>query len=213
MTIIHVSPDMTAGDLGVGVGTLALALFTAWLALRTSAQVKISKKQMRLTLESIEAADRPFVVVCRNMGVEGVQFSSRSLKFGISNLGKGPAVVEEMLLLSSEGKNLFDEPHEPVRAVAAGERVDLQRTLNEPQPASGTHARFRIHYRSASGAQYSTESTLEVTEDGTCRSRGHRRTPAADSPVKRRGCWLRTGCRRRDSNPRHADYDSAALTS
>ncbi len=178
MTIVHVSSDMTAGDLGVGVGTLALALFTAWLAIRTSAQVKISKKQMGLTLEGIEAADRPFLVVSRNLGVEGVQFSSRSLEFGISNLGKGPAVIEEMLLLSAGGKNLFYEPHEPVRALAAGDRVDLQRTLNEPQPASGAYAWLHIYYRSASGVQYSTESTLEVTEDGTCRSRGHRRTPA-----------------------------------
>ena len=41
MAFLDVTSDMTAGDLVVGLGTLALAGFTAWLARRTSAEVAV----------------------------------------------------------------------------------------------------------------------------------------------------------------------------
>jgi hypothetical protein len=60
---------VTLGELIVGVGTLALAGFTAWLAYRTSQEVdwtrrsvEASEASVDLTRESIEAQDRPFVV-------------------------------------------------------------------------------------------------------------------------------------------------------
>lgn len=58
MAFIHVSSDMTMGDLVVGAGTLALASFTAWLASRTSKEVKVSEEQVRLSRESIEAQEK-----------------------------------------------------------------------------------------------------------------------------------------------------------
>jgi hypothetical protein len=177
MAFVHVSSEMTAGDAIVGLGTLALALFTAWLALRTSAQVKISKEQMQLARESIEASDRPFVVPKRNTEVEGVKFEPWVFVFGITNIGRGPAVVEKMHLLDDREANLFDEPLEAVRALAADEKVDLQRALaSQSKPPDGASVWLHIYYRSAAGTSYRTETTLEVTENGFCKSRGHRRT-------------------------------------
>lgn len=57
MALIHISPDMTAGDLVVGVGTLLLALFTFTLARKAGREVKVSEEQVRLARESIEAQE------------------------------------------------------------------------------------------------------------------------------------------------------------
>lgn len=54
---LHVSPDMTAGDLVVGAGTLALAAFTAWLARRTSREVKVGEEQLILSRKALESQE------------------------------------------------------------------------------------------------------------------------------------------------------------
>lgn len=59
---IYVSGDVTLGELIVGIGTLALAGVTGWLARRTSEDVELSREGLKLTRESIEAADRPFLI-------------------------------------------------------------------------------------------------------------------------------------------------------
>jgi len=67
MGLVEVSSEMSAGDLlVVGAGTLLLAVFTAWLAFRTSRQVKLTKESLGLSRESIEALDRPFVIATPN---------------------------------------------------------------------------------------------------------------------------------------------------
>jgi hypothetical protein len=63
---LHLTDEMTAGELLVGIGTLALALFTAWLAKRTSREVQLNEISLGLTRESIEALDRPFVIATPN---------------------------------------------------------------------------------------------------------------------------------------------------
>jgi hypothetical protein len=66
---IHMSGDLTLGDLIVGLGTLALAGFTYLLARKTGQEVGwtrrsvvASEENVRLTRQSVEAQDRPFVV-------------------------------------------------------------------------------------------------------------------------------------------------------
>lgn len=71
---LSVKGEMTAGELIVGVGTGALAAFTAWLAARTSREVKLTERGLGLTRESIEALDRPFVVVTPNEHHQAVAF-------------------------------------------------------------------------------------------------------------------------------------------
>jgi hypothetical protein len=45
---------------------MLLAVFTAWLATRTSREVKLTKEGLALNRESIEALGRPFVVATPN---------------------------------------------------------------------------------------------------------------------------------------------------
>jgi hypothetical protein len=181
MGLVEITSEMTAGELVVGIGTLALAAFTAWLAWRTSAEVTASEEQIRVSRESIEAQDRPFVVVQGNTALRHrIQFIQSLLMFGINNVGKGAALVEETELLTGEGTNLFNAPLEAVLVLAAGEERNLRMPAEKGIPNAGTSLILRVWYRSASGARYVTESQLEVIEKGSCKARGHRRIDASD---------------------------------
>jgi hypothetical protein len=66
---VHLSGDVTLGELIVGVGTLALAGFTWRLARQarrevdsTRESINLSRQEIQLTRQSIEAQDRPFVI-------------------------------------------------------------------------------------------------------------------------------------------------------
>ena len=99
MVFVELTHEMSIGELVVGFGTLALAGFTAWLARRTSAEVRISEQQMRLSRESIEALDRPFLVLthyfrdpsigrsCPFRRDASEAFARRQYRYGDSNPG------------------------------------------------------------------------------------------------------------------------------
>lgn len=177
MGFIHITPEMTAGELVVGIGTLALAGFTAWLAWRTSAEVTASEEQIRLSRESIEAQERPFIVASGNTTANGaLRFLDKLFFFGISNMGKGAAVVEGVVFQTSSGENLFDSPLESIPVVAPDSAVNLRMPSARGTPNTGTELTLRVWYRSASGSRYLSESRLEVGDRGYCQSRGHRRT-------------------------------------
>jgi hypothetical protein len=173
---ISISPDMTAGDVLVGTGTLALAIFTGRLASRTSDEVSLSEKQLRLTQESIEAIDRPFIVVSRR-DEEMAQLigNDDAVKFTLSNLGKGPGIVSQLAFMTPSGDNLLKEPLGEARSLAPRNRVPLILPLGEQRPKEGEMLTMQIAYSSASGYRYCTETDLLLIEQGRFSYQGHRR--------------------------------------
>jgi hypothetical protein len=167
---------MTAGDVFVGLGTLALALFTAWLAWKTSAEVKHGETQLRLTQESIEAIDRPFVVVSRrDEEMAELLKHGTILKFALSNLGKGPGIVNELTFVRSAGQNLLEKPLGEARSLAPGNLVRFELSLTKPLQ-DGEMLTMKTLYSSASGYRYCTESRLQFRTPDRFSYQGHRRT-------------------------------------
>jgi hypothetical protein len=169
---------MTAGELVVGIGTLALAGFTAWLARRTSAEVEISEAQMRLARSAIEAQDQPFVIPASRTP-RGVLIGS-SFIAKLENLGKGPAMVHSVQIRSSSTNHPYlDDPFEgQVRAIAPGQSLGIALPLMEGAPSKGTHLTVQISYSAASGVGYTTYSSGLVLDLERLAFSGHQRHSA-----------------------------------
>jgi hypothetical protein len=181
MAFLHITSEMTAGELLVGLGTLALASFTAWLARRTSAEVQISEAQMKLSYESIEALDRPFVVPERPTS-KGIVVRDGHLTAKLRNYGKGPALVEEIQLVDDLSLQYLKNPFEnSVRAIAPAGELALRAPLAVRQLHEGAKLDFRVFYRSASGIRYVTISEARVLADGLIDFTGHQRMDATRS--------------------------------
>jgi hypothetical protein len=163
---------MTAGDIFVGASTFALALFTGLLA-------NGARHQIRLSRESIEAIDRPFIIVSRKKKHMAC-LSGDVMEFALNNLGKGPGIVEELLLLSSSGANLFPGHLEETRALAISNVVDLKMKVSKVGPTEGEEVKLQVRYRSASGSLYRTDSLLRLCENGRFSYHGHRRIVEPD---------------------------------
>ncbi len=181
MAFLHITSEMTAGEFLVGVGTLALATFTAWLARRTSAEVQVSEKQMRLSHESIEALDRPFIVPERRAN-RGILIGDGHLTAKLCNHGKGSALVEEVQLVSDAWTQYLQNPFEnSVRAIAPAGELAIRIPLTQSPPPEGGELAFRVFYRSASGVRYVTISEARVVSDGLIDFTGHQRVDTASS--------------------------------
>ena len=168
MAFLNITPDMTAGDLIVGVGTLALAGFTWLVAHRTRS--------------SIEALDRPFIFVSRRDDDSIARIDENVVHFSLTNLGKGPGIVHEVELLTPSGSNLFSGSLENVRAIrpATMDTVRLKMELGPVPPTVDEQMRLRTLYRSASDFPYATDSYLVLGTDGNFRYRGHKRLNGHD---------------------------------
>jgi hypothetical protein len=165
--------EITIGELLVGVGTLALACVTWWLAHRTSQQVE-------LTRESIEAIDRPFLVATTEKFDLTPTFEGGSseptgdewvLYAKLENFGKGPAVFDGMSLRDPSGNELAAQSWTTDSILKEGESLDVGIPISEPAH-EGTILKLRTYYRSASGVRYQTTHGLEVAKH----DRVHRQT-------------------------------------
>jgi len=182
---LRVTDQMTAGDLLVGIGTLALALFTAWLAQRTSREVRLNEANLALTRESIEALDRPFVIASPSNLYKTMAFREFEEHPGMRfiyclwNVGKGPAIVDQVALLDRRGVDHLAEMDSIQRAIAVdGVRDEITPVSSDGLPGPGyptDELKLQISYRSASGRRYMTESMLMVTSDLLCTCRNFRR--------------------------------------
>jgi hypothetical protein len=115
---LHITPDMTVGDLVVGAGTLALAVFTLWLAIST-------RQSARAAERAVDASGMPFVLptpVPPEQPTGGTSLSARQMwdelmqaltpveirkvlhggqdqvLIRLWNVGAGPAVVRDVRL-------------------------------------------------------------------------------------------------------------------
>lgn len=169
---ITISGDVPLGDLIVGVGTLALAIVTWFLARRTGEEVELTRENVELTRESIEAVDRPFVVAAPErfeltpMFTRGEEEPSNvewALFADLTNLGRGPAIFDGVVLENEDGSELVGEEWKVEMALVPSEesRVGIGLSDREP-PDQGTTITLRLLYRSASGVRYQTSHHLEV---------------------------------------------------
>jgi hypothetical protein len=187
----------TAGELFVGVGTLALAAFTAWLANRTSQEVDITRRSVEAAEEGVRAQDRPFMVAIRGSDQTAIQFITRFEEYGVEqaelppeswafvfrlwNMGKGPAIVSDVLFEDVDGRQVLAETGLEVLVAAPGE-IEQRRELSAPQrvPKPGTTCTLWITYRDAAGVKYETRSQVEVDQGGVCRCRNFVQARAFD---------------------------------
>jgi hypothetical protein len=148
------------GDYIVGGGTLALALGTLWLARQTA-------RQADLTKQSVEDAERPYVIATPHEDrPEGLTFetSMHNLHFyyRLWNIGRGPALVFNVGLQENDQRELitFATP----RALATGGAADFKAELathTVPLPSRFT---LRVVYQDGSRRTYMT--TQELVREG-----------------------------------------------
>jgi hypothetical protein len=177
LSSLSVAGEMTVGELIVGIGTLALAAFTWSLAKQTQREVErttegldVSRENLRLTGESIEALDMPFVIASPAPAsgvievVEGSGGPGRHLVVRLWNVGKGPAIVGDVQLAVDALELL--EPTDAQRAVSAGQANDATISVTDDLPFDGAEEPvsgiLTIYYQHASGAEYMTRSVVEI---------------------------------------------------
>lgn len=166
------------GDLLVAIGTLLLAFFTYRLATRTSRVAALTERGLALSRESIEALDRPFIIASPDEQHQLLGFSNQlgpehegwRFVYRLWNLGKGPAIVEQMSLVDPDSsREYLDESEKMERSVAMNPPVhDGLTKLRNGTPGAGANLLLKITYRSASGSRYATVSRLLVTDNLSC---------------------------------------------
>jgi hypothetical protein len=172
VALIHLSGDLTLGDLLVGFGTLALAGFTYRLAAFTRRQVEESGREMatsreglEVARESIEAADRPYVIPTPMPGDSDIEFRANGeLIIRLWNLGRGPAIVSDVQLLLGDREVLTSLPG--FIPIHAGGAADHALRVRGPvvdlidRGELGDHGTLRVFYNSASATTYMTLSAV-----------------------------------------------------
>jgi hypothetical protein len=166
---IEVVSELTLGELIVGVGTLALAGFTWWLARKTGQEVKKTDETLRLSRENIEAIDRPFVIGIPAEGEAALEIRDlhaiRSLAMRLSNVGKGPAVVGDIRLTADGATEILARP-DVQTPVAAASWANAHPEVTAAFPTDGVEERaeavLTIYYTHAAGNRYMTKSNVEI---------------------------------------------------
>jgi hypothetical protein len=173
-------PDLQLGDALVAFGTIVLAVFTWRLARQARREVEAQDRPFVVATpphsEKINAAIRFFDALERD-GYDGVPEDTPPewrFAFRLWNMGKGPAIVDDVTLITADGTNLL-APIETERPVNTGGVRDetTWRLADETSPESGE---LRISYRDSSRNRYQTTSTVELDDELlTCRVRDYER--------------------------------------
>ena len=157
---ITVTGEVSLGELLVAGGTLALAFFT-W-RLGEEAKQDVGKAE-----EAIAAQDMPFVIASPQ-GDRALRFSRHEDREGwgfslrLWNIGKGPAMVEDVQLRVG-GHELLDAL-DAERPVAADQAHDLESDVIVSLPDDGfeadTDGVLRVFYTHADGSEHMTTSRV-----------------------------------------------------
>jgi hypothetical protein len=190
--------SISLGDLVVGVGTLALAGFTAWLGLSTRASATATRA-------AVEASEEPFVLatpidklkampkltIDEDPREEGqcppfqihhvVQDQVSFVRLKLWNIGHGPAIATAVQLLNRDGTDLLGELHQDYALPARGfADIDI------PSPKWVTltgQGELIIYYAHANGRQYLTTSEVDIG-DPIVNCKTYKRTrPETGRPV------------------------------
>lgn len=177
---VSVTGAMTLGEIFVAVGTLALAIFTWRLAKATSSQLALTRRGLDLARESNEASDRPWVIPSPDESGRLqilLDVTPPKLAFRLWNVGRGPAIVTEILLRHADGSELLASERNLERPVATSppvrdELIDLARNA----PPECARLEMLIRYRGPSTRTYETRSEIDVQGDGRLLCRGYNRS-------------------------------------
>lgn len=168
--------EVGAGDALVGAGTLALAWFTWRLARQTKADVDASRDSIAVSREAIEAADMPFVIPTpvptsspfsiRKDGPATISFeqagSTHWLNLRLWNLGKGPAIVRDILLDLEDAQVLYGLRN--AIPIATEQAHDLNVEMRYAFVATDYERRgtLTVIYSHASGTHHQTECSVVI---------------------------------------------------
>jgi hypothetical protein len=181
---VQVVAQMTAGDLAVAVGTLALAGFTAWLARSTRESTKaairaataseaavkaaidnidVDRQAVEAMRDQVEATGAPYVILVPpgNSGQETwmprAQINERlCLSFKLRNLGTGPAIVSDIEIVDKRSGSPRVGPLERYRPVGATSEVAAWVPLLD-WPDEQIDVTFKVRYTATSGTVYVTD--------------------------------------------------------
>jgi hypothetical protein len=150
--------EVGAGDFFVGAGTLALAVGTVWLGRHAARQADLAK-------QSIEDAERPFVIATpHDEHPEGLGFFQDDdgglwFYYRLWNIGRGPALVIGVGLRElDDGRELmtFSTP----RALATNGAADMEAKIPKHTEPLPTRFTLRVLYQDGSRRAYLTEEVL-----------------------------------------------------
>jgi hypothetical protein len=176
---------------------LALAWFTWRLARQTKADVDASRDSIAVSREAIQAADMPFVIPTpvpasspfsiRKNGPANISFEQAGpihwMNLRLWNLGKGPAIVRDILLDLEDAQVLHGLPN--AIPIATEQAHDLNVELRYPFVAADStrHGTLTVIYSHASGTHHQTECAVAIAgRIVTCES--FNRSPATSDSLR-----------------------------
>jgi hypothetical protein len=168
--------SLTVGDLIVGVGTLALAGFTAWLGFSTRASATA-------TQVAVEASEEPFVIATPTSDWAAIKnhpgeppvlvgtpppsdinrvtaTDGSFVRLKLWNIGHGPAIAVLVHLLDGDNAALLDPLHQDY-ALPAGGFADIEIPSPKWVPLPG-EGELIIYYTHADGRLYVTKSDVDI---------------------------------------------------
>jgi hypothetical protein len=179
---LHVSSEMTAGDLIVGTGTLALAAFTLWLAFSTRSSARAAER-------AIDESDMPFVLptpvpredttgqpvsagqlwddlmqALTPVEIRKVLWGGQDqLLIRLWNVGAGPAIVRDVRLQAQgSAADLLDLPPREI-PVGVNQAADTHVPLHSwPQDCA---VALRVYYSHSNGKTYVTVCDAAIKGD------------------------------------------------
>jgi hypothetical protein len=169
---VEISDSLSVGELVVGVGTILLAGFTAWLGFSTRSSAKAGQ-------EAVEASEEPYVIAVPSPGQALTRREDRVvpieihrwplvteperwvLRCGLWNIGAGPAIVHDVRLRSHD-ESLIEGFNRHV-AIAAREASDVQ--IASPRWRDRGAGTLQIEYTHSNGHRYVTTSDVALDGD------------------------------------------------
>lgn len=205
---VHVTPDMTAGDLVVGVGTLLLALLTYFAVRVARASVVAADAPLVIGAhvpETTELAEQlgaanfmpPFAGLLPDgfgaKGADGPAFVMR-----LWNVGRGPAVLRDVRLRMDK-KDVIRVPPRHVIVDSSGVHDAVWTSLDVPAARRDERHTGTLHliYAHPNGSLFETASEVEL----------HKRALYFSTIKRRKVRWWRRSSRPR--KPQGATGDEA----
>jgi hypothetical protein len=184
---VEIVDSLSVGEFVVGVGTILLAAFTAWLGFST-------RSSARAAQEAVERAEEPYVIAAaipgagrgvpqpRGGSVDEIHETQGTLRLRLWNVGSGPTIVREVRLRSHErrdGKDVILADGLPAHLPIAARDAEDVRDLPSPRWRDQRTGVLRIDYDHSNGHRYATESQVKIEEERVrCLTYSRRRVSA-----------------------------------
>lgn len=178
LATVQLSAHLTVGDIIVGGGTILLAFFTWRLARQAEHEVRASDQAIRMTRESLESQDAPFVILVNKDDGSILKISKSNIsevRYEFWNLGKGPAIITSFNLVDWQGHKLLEELAEEI-PIGVLEKLSFGSPIAWAENLAD-HIRqennliLHIQYRDANGIPYQSISDVDIiSNEFRCRN-------------------------------------------